>query len=183
MENICLSGGAQGADTLLGNYALSINHSVIHFSFDTHNSKVNSNLLQRLKDDLLFCKESTAAVKKASKSLKRNLPKNLYIKSLLHRSYFQIKDSSSLYAIAKIVNNQILGGTAWAIQMYIDKNKYSEHINNIYVYNMLNDKVYTYKNCRYEEITSIPNPSGTWTGIGSREATEKHLNNFISYFK
>jgi len=69
--------------------------------------------------------EGFEAVKIASKGLKRN--PNVaypYVKHLLCRNWFQVKNAEAIFAIAKSMTDKVVeGGTGWAVQMAIDNNK------------------------------------------------------------
>lgn len=117
----------------------------------------------------------------ANKTLKRGtFPyANEYTNNLLRRNYFQVVQSDSLYAVSRIKDGQVLGGTAWATQMFIDKHK--REACNCYVYDMVTERWYVWLGhrgylSRYPgvgiEITP-PYPHGKYAGIGSRELTDK----------
>jgi len=62
----------------------------------------------------------------AEKTLKRNVEsvKFTYMRSLLCRNWFQVKNSDAVFAIGKTETNSTLsGGTGWAVQMAIDNKK------------------------------------------------------------
>lgn len=141
-DNVCLSGGAAGADITWGNEASSVGHQVIHWSFEGHKSQDPSNTYLLTDEEL---HEADDFLKEANLTLKRRLDfKKFYIK-LLQRNWYQIKYADAVYAVGTlnekasiyepkngfdpkyhITNDRkdrlgINGGTAWACQMYLDR--------------------------------------------------------------
>lgn len=135
-DNLMLSGGAKGADTIWGEYATKAGHQVIHWSFDGHKSHAPEN--QTVKLDIETLKEADIRLEMAKQSLGRNIPYNKpWIVNLLRRNWFQVQYAESVFAVGTFaddapiagieINRQrknklgINGGTAWAIQMYVDR--------------------------------------------------------------
>lgn len=182
-QNVCYSGGAAGADRLFGLWASWKGHEEIHFSFKGHKYHVDEATVvelpnEILSDDIVFSKLCMANTK-----LRRKVPtKGTYVYNLLARNSFQITVSERIYALAKITApDEVDGGTAWAVQMYIDSCENPE----IYIYNLLDNKPYIY-DCNtktFVEVKEVPEPHGRWTGIGSRSATKIDMDSFITYFK
>jgi len=184
MESICLSGGAEGADQLWGLWSKKNEYSVIHYSFEGHNVKLPSEELTILTNEEL--KMADKFLSEANKALKRKWPpSNTYVSNLLRRNYFQIKDTDSVYAIGNFSNGKIDGGTAWAVQMYIDrfdifgddKEKcklyfFDQTKNSWFEFN-----IYDKKWLRLFDLP--PKPEGRWTGIGSRQLSEKGSNAIV----
>jgi len=119
---ICNTGGADGADTIFENESIKYGISVISWSFYGHRIKSNNKII--LNDEQLL--EGWEKVKISNKSLKRNIFRlSPYVKNLLSRNWYQVKNSDVIYAIASIQDNMKIvdGGTGWAVQMAIDNNK------------------------------------------------------------
>lgn len=184
-QNIILSGGAPGADTLFGRYAILNNMSLIHFSFKNHNTK--ENYLIELPKDMLETPIVINALKKANITLRRKIPSiGSYVYNLLARNYYQIFISDSVYAITEVLSStELSGGTAWATQMYINLCKDNNRKINLYVYCPKKYKLFKFCNStnQYIEATECPYPSGICTGIGSRKATYIHMREFQKYFR
>lgn len=182
-QNVCYSGGAAGADRLFGLWARANNIEEIHLSFNKHKHHVDSNTVLELPHHILSDPEVMTKLQLANKTLKRKVPKNgSYVYNLLARNAFQVIASDRIYALAKIITpDRIDGGTAWAVQMYIDSTENPE----IYVYNILDNSPYIYDKCsnEYKSISTVPIPHGKWTGIGSRSATKIDMDSFSAYFK
>jgi len=110
------TGGALGADKKFAECAHKAGHLVYNLSFEDH--KISNKLgfiVQYTDEDLVIARPY---LELANQLLKRRVPPNdTYVYRLLARNYYQIKDSEEVFAVAPIKDNQILGGTAWAIEM------------------------------------------------------------------
>ncbi|EHX8550483.1 hypothetical protein AAGG91_003002 [Salmonella enterica] len=182
-QNVCYSGGAAGADRLFGLWAALNDHEQIHFSFAKHKYHVDCNTVLDIPQYILSDISIQERLHTANKKLKRKVPPTgNYVYNLLARNYFQIIKSERVYCLAKITSpDEIDGGTAWAVQMFIDSCENPE----IYVYNLLDNKPYVY-DCStktFKEVLEVPTPHGRWTGIGSRSATKLDMDSFTQYFK
>lgn len=143
--NVCLSGGASGADALWGEEAAKLGHQVIHWSFEGHKSHGAPEHTVRL--DVEILKEADVHLEEANLSMKRSVPYHkLWLINLLRRNWFQVKHAGSVYAVGSLNENAVInvdptdfrekrfrlgpdkkedrmginGGTAWACQMYLD---------------------------------------------------------------
>lgn len=182
----CLSGGALGGDTLFGMYSTENALDQLHFSFKGHRTGKNAIYALELTDDELKNNTVQALLKKANITLCRSVPNTtLHVYKLLARNSFQVYATDSVYAIAPLHSpSTVTGGTAWAVQMYIDICKERSVPVKVYVYNPLDKKAYTFNNEKhvFEVCTSVPKPQGYWTGIGSRTAEERDLRAFEKFF-
>lgn len=182
-ENVCFSGGAAGADRLFGLWASENNHEQIHFSFKGHKAHVPSETVIELPNELLTSAEIGTKLKLANSSLGRSVPRFGYVYNLLARNSYQVYCTERVYTIGILVSpSQLDGGTAWAVQMYLDQdNPHKE----IYHYDIIDKKTYSYDNStkQFVEVQSVPKPHGRWTGIGTRKATEDDLRAFASKFE
>lgn len=170
-NGVCISGGATGADTFWNAYAFGIGHHVINYSFAGH--KTTCSRIVILSDDELSLSES--ALQKANQTLKRHYPsKSEHVNNLLRRNWYQINGSDSVYAIAKlnVKKNTVEGGTAWAVQMFID---IFDDSNSMFLYNLNDDKWYMYTVSGWQHVTNVPPPTGVWAGIGSRDVSDEQL--------
>jgi hypothetical protein len=103
---------------------------------------------------------------RANKTLKRSYPtRNAYVNNLLRRNWFQVNKSDSVFAISRIENDLVSGGTGWAVQMAIDKGV------NVFVFCQLNKKWHTYSSGSWI-ITETPTLTENFAGIGTREIDE-----------
>ena len=182
--DLCLSGGANGADLQWGMTAGSIGHGVIHWSFHDHNTKAPYEEIVRLTDDTL--EEGLETVKRAAKRLNKCVPYKQYVRKLILRSYFQIRDSSSLYAVGNFKNGEVDGGTSWAVEMFKERME-EDYDLKMYVFDQRQNvwKEYTVQD-GWKIIETPPIPSGIWTGIGSRELTndgKEAIRNLMGWVK
>lgn len=173
--NLCLSGGAKGADTEWGNAALNAGHDLVHWVFNGFN-------LNKIKNYSVLDAEKLSVADQyldiANKTLKRQWPtRNEFVNNLLRRNYYQINWSDKIYAIGQFINDnsllKIKGGTAWACQMYVDKWLYSNKDINmnscrLYFFDQLSEKWYKWGKT-WEEIDIPPKPIGVYAGIGTRD--------------
>lgn len=199
-DNLMLSGGAKGADTLWGEVAKSQGHQVIHWSFDGHNTKANSNFVIKLDEETLITADEFLI--EANKTLKRHL--NFHKKwliNLLRRNLFQVQYAEQVYAVGTLSNSVnkidsieeyeafnydfvnaprnyqdtlgISGGTAWACQMYLDRHeKNNSNQMELYFFDQATNLFYQYDMRLKAWYQSLPcRPSGIYAAIGSRNLT------------
>lgn len=171
-ENICLSGGAKGADSQWGMMAGRIGHQVIHWGFDRIDSIVPEQELIILNDKQLDVADFY--LRRANETLRRSYPtSNTYVNKLLKRSYYQIAWSDKLYAVGFFNDDyKIDGGTSWAVQMMIDMFEHHEKKftdNCIYFFDQRSRVWYTWNNKWILLPSRPPVPSGIWAGIGTRK--------------
>lgn len=170
-DNLCLSGGAEGADLQWGMMAGHIGHSVIHWSFTGHKSQAPQSEVVVLDDASL--EEADEFLKRANTTLKRRFPgKSRFVNNLLRRNYYQVRWASSVYGVGVMKNGQVQGGTAWATQMYMDRfihdNEYMYDCK-LYFFDQNINKWMQWKGEWKELEGQPPAPTGIWTGIGTRE--------------
>jgi hypothetical protein len=189
---VCISGGAEGADYYWIQNALKQSHFGVVMSFKGHTlnlPKFSKNSLKILELNNDKIQEAIFFLKKANESLKRNINfhQNFLI-SLLCRNYYQIKFVNSVYVVGYFENSQrenlkkvnIKGGTAWAVQMFIDQIIISQTVP---LYFFCQDSN-TWLNCsvifknsekiiNWKKIYSIPKPKNLYAAIGSRDLTEE----------
>lgn len=177
--DILLSGGADGADTEFGKAATKAKHTVVHWSFDEHKTKLKKNVYDLDQEKLLT---ADPFIIRANASLKRKFPASSeYTNNLLRRNYFQAKWCERLYAVSKFGGAETLlnvdGGTAWAIQMYADRFLYDRELFDnceLYMFDQTSSKWFKWKRI-WQYIEKPPVPYGVYAGIGSRDLTSAGL--------
>ena len=170
--NVCLSGGADGADLQWGMTAGKLGHKVIHFVFAEHKSKAPESEKVVLTETQLL--EADDSLEKANLTLKRRWPStNRFVSSLLRRNYFQIRWAESLYAVSSIEKGLVTGGTSWAVQMFLDR--FEGKPSAAYVYDQETASWYKWEGF-WAIIDVPPIPTGIWAGIGSRELKQNGKN-------
>jgi hypothetical protein len=163
-----MSGGADGADLQWGMCAGKAGHQVIHWSFDGHRSQAPAQELVRIPEDLL--KEADEHLKVANKTLKRKLPFHKpWIINLLRRNYYQVGNSQSVYAVSTLKDGKVQGGTAWAVQMYLDLHQDNPQC---YVFDQDVEQWLTWSNNEWTAIETPPPPTGVWAGVGTRDLNQ-----------
>src|SRR4051812_27476324 len=112
-QSVCYSGGAEGADTLFGEFAEAAGHAVIHYHFRSNKAKLKHHKI--LSEFYLL--QADPYLQDANKYIRRKYPtRTVDVDNLLRRNYWQIFDSTKIYAVTTLADRGIpLGGTAWAI--------------------------------------------------------------------
>ena len=171
--NLCLSGGADGADLQWGLQAGKAGHNVIHWSFNGHRSQAPEQEIVRLTREQLELADG--ALERANRAIKRRWPtKTESTNNLLRRNWYQVKNAEAVYAVSEVKSDTgIAGGTAWAVQMYLDRFLYdNEPADKCHAYVLDKNTLrwYMWNGSKWETMLSRPpSPKGIWAGIGSRE--------------
>ncbi len=122
MNYVCHSGGCPGADMEWEREGEKYGVKTIAYSFPSHVQEgKNPKILNASELD-----EGWEHVTRADKTLKKNVDAiaSTYVRKLLCRNWFQVKNSEAIFAIGKLINNHpVDGGTGWAVQMAIDADK------------------------------------------------------------
>ena len=176
MKYICHTGGAIGSDMKFEKISIKYGIKVNAYSFEEHNSH-SKNKVILTNDEIAIGWEKA---QKAAKSLRRNTH-NLspYVKKLLARDWYQVKNSSAIFAVGYILNpgeqgeripnktnKQIVdGGTGYAVEMSIQYKK------PVFVFNQKDNKWYKWTFNQFREIDYIPKLTENFAGVGTRELT------------
>ena len=165
--NICLSGGAEGADLQWGMVAGWAGHRVFHFIFPGHRSRAPEAEKVVLTEEQLLLADPF--LMKANDTLRRRWPvRNPFVASLLRRNYYQVCDAEAVYAVATIGDDGLVtGGTSWACQLFIDR--HSGNACPVFVFDQLSEGWFVWSDFGFVPLEKPPVPSGVWAGIGSRE--------------
>jgi hypothetical protein len=167
---ICNSGGAQGADSVFEMECAKVGIGFISWSFDGHTTKSLFRKILSIEE----LDEGFEHIKIANKTLKRTVNGlKPYVKKLLSRNWFQVKNSDAIFAIGtfqpgfKMVN----GGTGWAVQMSIDNKKL------VYFFDQSENFwfKYNYENEIFEKYEGIPKLSENFAGIGTRDINQNGI--------
>ena len=183
LDNTFFSGGADGADRHFTLYALENGFECVNLSFKNHEHSVPEDTILRVPSHILNDSSVLNMLVEANNKLRRKVPKpGSYVYNLLARNRYQVININRLYAMSQVVSpTQVAGGTAWAVQMYMDSTENPE----IYVFDIKTKTPYIF-DCSTNEFTpceKIPTPYGNWAGIGSRNATIKDMEYFRAYFE
>lgn len=115
------SGGCPGADMTWENEGLPFGVHTISYSFYNHIHDGRNPQILTMEE----LKEGFDHILIANETLKRNITDQApYVKNLLARNWFQVKNAEAVFAIGTFdANGRVNGGTGWACQMAIDNNK------------------------------------------------------------
>jgi hypothetical protein len=181
IENICLSGGAEGADLQFGMCAGMAGQAVRHFSFAGHRSLAPADEVVVLTPEQLAIADPFLQV--ANRTLGRRWPvKSDFVSNLLRRNYYQVAWADAVYAVASIKNGLVTGGTSWAVQMFIDRHEGEECP--AFVFDQQTNRWNVWIKAWAEIHEPPPMPTGVWAGIGSRELTldgKKAIRDLLGY--
>lgn len=168
------SGGCPGSDMEWENESIKYGINTIAYSFPGHHQEgKNPKILNESE-----LNEGFDNVKIAEKGIKRPLFKiqyQPYIKNLLSRNWFQVKNAEAIYAIGTFFNNKhslVNGGTGWAVQMAINNKKpiylFEQNFNMWYEYNYFLNK--------FSPLLHIPKLTKNFAGIGTRKINDNGKN-------
>ena len=119
---VCHSGGCPGSDMEWETQGEKYGVKTIAYSFKGHNQKGKYPIILTGAE----LDEGWERVLHANKTLKRYPQgQSTYVKSLLSRNWFQVKNSEAVFAIGMFDGgfSKVKGGTGWAVQMAIDSQK------------------------------------------------------------
>lgn len=167
MADICLSGGAKGADQQWGMTSGEKGMEVIHWSFAGHKTHVPEQEVVVLSDEQLDVADDK--LRKANRTLKRKIPRNTYVKNLLRRNWYQVENAERIYAVSTINAGFVAGGTAWAVQMFIDR--FNGLPCEAYVFDQEQEQWFCWKG-EWVSIPSPPSPYGIFAGVGTRDLND-----------
>lgn len=154
------SGGAIGSDTewdIIGSTFGMVNNK--HYWHGTKTPRGNTEIS---KEQL---EEGWSRVLLANRKLCRQPEK---YKNLLSRNWMQVKNSSAVFAIAKVDSfTQVKGGTGWAVQMAIDAGKV------VYVFDLYREEwcEFSYEQWCFFHC-EVPVLTKHFAGIGTREIND-----------
>jgi hypothetical protein len=167
MTNICMSGGAEGADLEWGAAAVRAEHQVIHWSFAGHRTRAPKEQVVILTEDEL--RQAEVHLGRANRVLGRRFPPaSTYALNLLRRDWFQAAKAEAAYAVTELSQQgQVKGGSAWAIQMLRDCRPDAP----VYLFEQ-NLGIWLMWRDGWRTAGSTPPPRGIWAGIGTRALNE-----------
>lgn len=176
MSDVCTSGGAAGADIAWGNAARNAGHRVIHFSFEGHRTAAlaTERLVLNEKQLLMadpYLVQATINLKRA-----RIEKRTDFVKSLLRRNWWQVRDAEACYAVSRLHKGVVAGGTGYAVQMFIDRGLMSAKAGP-WVFDQEVGVWYRWNRSwnRWDAVDRPPVPEGRYAGIGTRELNKLGL--------
>lgn len=122
MNYTCHSGGCPGSDIEWEREGEKYGVKTIAYSFPGHIQE-GKNPKVLTEDELA---EGWTHVRIADRTLRKNVESLVfpYMRNLLCRNWFQVKNSDAIFAIGKLMDRHTVdGGTGWTVQMAIDCDK------------------------------------------------------------
>jgi len=166
MNYTCHSGGCPGSDMTWEIEGSFYGVNTIAYSFYNHVQKGNNRKVLTVEE----LNEGYEHVKIAAEGLKRS--PNIfypYVRNLMARNWFQVKNAESVFAIGMFIDNKrVKGGTGWAVQMAIDNKK------PVFVFDQINNTwfFFNYEHEMFWPYHTIPKLTEHFAGIGTREINE-----------
>ena len=164
------SGGCAGSDMEWENQGLRYGVKTNAYSFGNHvqSSKNQCKLTQTQLN------EGYEHAFTASQTLQRpwsRIADKPYMKNLIGRNWFQVKNADCVYAIGTLVKGSaklVNGGTGWAVQMAVDSNK------PIYLFEQEQNRWYLYDSAThpFAVFSDVPTLTENFAGIGTREIND-----------
>lgn len=162
------SGGCDGSDMYWEFEGRNYGINTVSYSFYNH-VQHGENPFVLTTEELI---EGYEHVKIAAKSLYRPLDRIVYpyIKNLISRNWFQVKNADTIFAIGMFdgkIHKKVKGGTGWAVQMAIDNKKV------VYFFNQPTNEwhIYSYQYKKFVPYYATPKLTENFAGIGTRELT------------
>ncbi|MDE2165426.1 MAG: hypothetical protein KGJ66_03700 [Alphaproteobacteria bacterium] len=166
--NVCLSGGAPGADLAWGAVARRCGHRVIHFSFAGHRTRARRG--ERIVLSAAQLRTADRHLRRVARILgRRFVADDSYRSKLLRRNWFQVRDSARLYAVASFDRRgQVAGGTGWTVALFLGRAREA------YLFDQRRRRWLAWRGAAsgWQPIARPPMPHGRWTGIGTRRLSE-----------
>lgn len=182
--DLCLSGGAIGADLQWGSAALLAGHGVIHWSFEKHKLR---NVPKEQIDNIVFVTQdeldkADELLVTANDFVQRTFPtKSEYVNNLLRRDWLQVRDASSCYAVSEIKDGKVQGGTAWATALFVQKHEFNACP--VYVFCQIAESWHEWSGIGWKAIVKPPKPVDIYAGIGTRKIIEIGSNAIVEAYK
>ncbi len=136
----------------------------IAYSFPNHvHDGANPKILSQ--EELI---EGVKNAKIADKTLKRkfsNIEANIYVRNLLARNWFQVKNAEAIFAVGfwNKYLHEVDGGTGWAVQMAIDSEK------PVYFYDQESYFWFEHTANGFVKCDYVPRLTENFAGIGTRK--------------
>ena len=174
------SGGCKGADMCWETEGLKYGVASVSYSFHNHVQYSYNQKILSTKE----LQEGWANVMVAEKSLQRglNLDQSYYVRNLVSRNWFQVKNCEAVFAIGSFLDEShkiVNGGTGWAVQMGLDSRK------RVYFFDQEGNKWYGYDfiQKKFTELSEIPTLTKNFAGVGSANLNENGKNAIIKIYK
>ena len=166
MSYTCHSGGCAGADMMWENEGNKYGVTTIPYSFSGHvQDSPNPHILTPT--ELLEGWDNVLIAEQTLNRKVETITYNPYVRNLLCRNWFQVKNSTVIFAVGIFINKrriEVSGGTGWAVQMAKDNNK------PIFIFNQENNAwfVWSYQHNKFLQYFDKPVLVENFAGIGTR---------------
>ena len=181
------SGGAKGSDIAWEIVGKKYGVKTTSFSFKEHNSLSSNRMILSDEELLEGWERVLVSAKKMNRYIENTSP---YVRKLLSRNWFQVKNSDAIFAIGTIVypnkkgskqtnktNIPVVdGGTGYAVHMAMEVGKL------IFVFEQNLNKWFKWENDNFIEIEE-PILTKNFAGIGTRELTDNGINAIKSIYE
>lgn len=117
--------------------------------------------------------EGVQHVLQANQSLHRRPERYM---DLLARNWCQVKYSDAVFAIGRIKNGVVEGGTAWAVQMVLDVHK------PVYLFDQVSERWLTSRDGLWVSC-DLPVLTHNFAGIGSRQITPAGIRAIVEVYR
>jgi len=158
------SGGCPGADMEWETKGNEHGIITIAYSFPNHvHDGANPRILTQ--EELI---EGVKNAKIADKTLNRkfsNIEDNIYVRNLLARNWFQVKNAEAIFAVGFFKRHgiEVDGGTGWAVQMAVDNQK------PVFFYDQESYAWFEWSGDRFTKYEDVPRLTENFAGIGTRK--------------
>lgn len=163
MQYTCHSGGCPGADMVWETEGEKYGVKTISYSFRNHIQESKNQKILTVEE----LEEGWYHAILAERTLRRDLNtlSSPYVRNLISRNWFQIKNAEAVFAVGKFVTRSIVdGGTGWAVQMAIDSDK------PVYVFDQESNMWTRWMVLQFESIRGeILRLTTNFAGIGTRK--------------
>ena len=180
----CHSGGCEGSDMAWELIGEQYGVKALSYSYYNHVCHGSNQVVLTL-DELA---EGFEQARLCEPHLNRPLVKiegNNYVKNLISRNWFQIKNAESVLAVGKFQNylempSIVAGGTGWAVQMAINRGDIPIH-----VFEQTHGSWYVWdsQNKWFAPVSYIPRLTTNFAGIGTRELSDVGVGAIADVYK
>ena len=171
-DNVCASGGADGADLLFSFLAKRAGHVVEQFTF--LGQKYHGDPLDRIVLSTFHLSRADPTIKRANAILRRKYPtRSPYVNNLIRRNFYQVLNAERIYCTQTITDGLVNGGTGFTITMGILMG-----VKEIYIFETAENVWKRWEGDltgerKWTIMDSMIKPYGKYAGIGARDITTK----------
>lgn len=173
------SGGADGADYVWAECAISVGWDVINIVVSSSQVKLPSSRYYKLSEKQF--KKGWAKILEINKSLRRGDPNvyKPYVKKLLARNVYIVDAVDAVFSVGYLDDGfqHVLGGTGWGVEQAVLYQK------PVYVFDQRYEMWYTHNGTLFIPAETPKLRYKSIAGVGSRKLTDVARNEIINLFK